>query len=134
MTTALTQGGRIPEWTLGDRLRKAREAAGFEQQELAQMIGVARNTVSNAEKGKRAPRQIVLNQWSLATGVPVQWLQHGEAPRPNDPDEGLRVTLLPHLDSNQKPADYSPAVSPPAGNVFPLRPSREPNRELAAVI
>ena len=51
--------GTVPEeWTMGDRLRKAREAAGFDQVDLAELIGVSRTTVSNHEVGvgKRAPR------------------------------------------------------------------------------
>ena len=92
MTTSLSVG-RIPEWTVADRLRKAREDAGLEQQELAAMIGVARNTVGNAEKGKTAVRKIVLNQWSLATGVPVQWLETGKAPHSDDPNEGLDTSV-----------------------------------------
>lgn len=112
MTTALTQGGMIPEWTMGDRLRKAREAAGLEQQELAQKIGVARTTISNAEKGKVNPRQIVINSWSLATGVPVQWLQNGETPT-GGPGGG-NFTMCARRDSNSQPSDWYPDVLRPA--------------------
>lgn len=131
MTTALTRGGLIPEWTLGDRLRKAREAAGLEQQELAQRIGVARTTISNAEKGKVNPRRIVINAWSLATSVPVEWLETGQAPQPDGPNEGLEGRALPHLDSNQKPADSRfPGLSP--ANIVISMPNRSNRGKVAA--
>lgn len=102
MTTA-QQTGSVPVWTLGDRCRKAREHAGLDQNEMADLIGVSRTTVGNVENGRRAVRQIVLNQWSLATGVPISWLQYGdEAPRPDDP-AGVRIVCASR-DSNPEPA------------------------------
>ena len=92
MTTALVVG-RVPEWTIGDRLRKARESAGLDQPELAGIIGVSRKTISNAEVGRHGVRRIVVNAWSLATGVPVSWLLTGEC--------AIR-------DSNPEPADVVP--------------------------
>lgn len=86
----------IPVWTLGDRLRKARENAGLSQQELADAIGVARNTVGNGELGDHRPLPITLRAWADATGVPLTWLLTGDTPP--RPGHGL-----PRLDSNQKP-------------------------------
>ncbi len=85
---------RVPVWTLGDRLRKAREDAGYSQLELAQIIGISRATVGNAELGDRRPLPITLNAWSDATGVALSWLLDSDGP----PSPGL-----PRLDSNQKP-------------------------------
>lgn len=62
----------VPQWTVADRLRKAREWAGVEQAELAERMGVSRGTVSNAETGRRAVRLITLKAWALETGVPVE--------------------------------------------------------------
>lgn len=95
----------VPSWTIFDRLRKARESAGLEQDVLAVDLGVSRNTVSNYERGKVSPRRPVMIAWALRTGVPLDWLLHGtENPRPVDPDGGVR---LPRLDSNQQPSGYS---------------------------
>lgn len=65
-----------PSWTLGDRLRKAREFAGLEQGELATRIGVSRGTVSNYElgHGTRPPKRIVLRAWAAECHVPYAWL------------------------------------------------------------
>ena len=68
---------RVPEITVQHRLRIAREAAGMDQEQLATAIGVARNTVGNAENGRTEPRTITLNAWALATGVPLEWLVNG---------------------------------------------------------
>jgi transcriptional regulator with XRE-family HTH domain len=78
---------RIPEWTQGDRLRKARELTDMGQREFAEHIGVSHQTITNAEKGHRTVRKITLNAWSLATGVSVEWLECGIAPE-DGPDGG----------------------------------------------
>jgi transcriptional regulator with XRE-family HTH domain len=49
----------------------------MDQEQLATAIGVARNTVGNAENGRTEPRTITLNAWALATGVPLEWLVNG---------------------------------------------------------
>ena len=87
----------IPEWTLGDRLRKAREDAGFSQDELATAVKVSRATISNAEVGARVPLRVTIAAWAEATGVPESWLLGGGD---HPPKTGQR---LPRLDSNQKP-------------------------------
>ncbi len=99
MTTQ--QEVHIPEWTLGDRLRKAREDAGLSQSQLATRLAVSRNTIGNAETGSHRPLPITIKAWADETGVPHAWLLTGEAPGGNQPPGGL--VLLPRLDSNQKP-------------------------------
>ena len=77
--------GLIPVFTIHDRLRKAREASGLDQHQLAEAMGVSRATVSNYETGfSSKPRKIVLNAWAMATGVPIQWIETGTAPGAGD--------------------------------------------------
>jgi DNA-binding XRE family transcriptional regulator len=45
-----------PPDTLGKRIRRARMRRGWEQQELAKMIGVSRKTMNQIEQGKVDPR------------------------------------------------------------------------------
>lgn len=107
----------IPTFTLGDRLRKARQTTGLEQAEFADAVGIARTTVINYENDRVRPRTIVLRAWALRTGVPVHWLVNGESPQPATA-EGSQ-SGLPRLDLNQRPSDYlSPQVR---CNVAPLR-------------
>ncbi|QTF71751.1 helix-turn-helix domain-containing protein [Arthrobacter woluwensis] len=82
-----THGTLVPVWTVADRLRKAREAAGLEQNDLVRLTGMARGTISAAENGRRKPTKANLNLWALATGVPLEWIETGsindESPSPN---------------------------------------------------
>ena len=84
------------------RLRIAREEAGLDQGDLADRMGVSRNTVSNTESGKSTPQRVVINAWALATGCPVNWLITGCAPPGPAPDGGDEC---PQQGSNLRPAD-----------------------------
>lgn len=70
----------IPEWTMGDRFRKAREETGLTQEQFAHEIDVDRNTVSAYEADQRKrPTRVVVNAWAMRTGVPREWLLSGIA-------------------------------------------------------
>lgn len=94
--------GIIPEFTLADRLRKAREITGLNQRDFANEIGVNRNSVGNYETGMTKPRPVVLRAWALRTGVPAMWLETGEAPSPGG--DGASEWCAPR-DSNPEPID-----------------------------
>jgi transcriptional regulator with XRE-family HTH domain len=102
--------GPIPQFTMGDRLRKARELAGVESGDFADEIGVSRNTITNYERDKVRPRKIVLNAWALRTGVPLQWLLTGTAPAsPPEGDAAEAVdTSCARRDSNPQPSGLEP--------------------------
>lgn len=101
MTTAYGSR-RVPEISLRHRLRIAREEAGMEQIELAEKMGVSRNTVSSAEKGRTEPRRIVINAWALATGFDAEWIRTGTSSQYGvDPDGGGAQT-----GEATRPADY----------------------------
>jgi putative transcriptional regulator len=59
---------------LGNRLREAREAAGWTQAELAERIGVSRKTVNTVENGVFVPSTIVALKLAGALGCPVEEL------------------------------------------------------------
>lgn len=81
----------VPEFTIHDRLRKAREFAGLEQAELAERMGVSRGTIGNNEAGKVSVRPITIKAWALATGVDAHWLETGRVAI--SPDDGSSVTV-----------------------------------------
>lgn len=81
----------IPHFTVHDRLRKAREAAGFDQEHLAEVIGVSARTVGNWERGatsEDAMSHRTLRRWADACHVPIWWLADGD-------DGGADVANLP---------------------------------------
>ncbi|WP_366076933.1 helix-turn-helix transcriptional regulator [uncultured Aeromicrobium sp.] len=54
------------------------------QSQLAETIGVARNTIARVEQGATTPRRPVLIAWALACGVSLHWIETGEAPPSDD--------------------------------------------------
>jgi len=81
-------GGLIPEFTIADRLKLARELSGLDQDELAEMTDTSRSTIRNYENRKHTGKRksIALKRWALATGVDLQWLETGQGSRTTPPD------------------------------------------------
>lgn len=70
---------QIPAWTLGDRLRKARVAAGIPRQgDMAAKLHVARATVNTWETDTHEPNWPTLEAWARITNVSLRWLVTGE--------------------------------------------------------
>lgn len=65
-----------PQWTIGDRMRKARIAAGLEQDEMARRLETTRASVSAWERNASRPRNFmeILTRWAEETQVPLSWL------------------------------------------------------------
>jgi putative transcriptional regulator len=59
---------------LGNRLREAREAAGWTQAELAERIGMSRKTVNTVENGVFVPSTVVALKLAAALGCAVEEL------------------------------------------------------------
>lgn len=71
--------GHVPQWSEGDRLRKALEHAGISNQGMADYLGVSRNTVSNYihGRGKRGVDKRTRMLWAERCGVSYRWLETG---------------------------------------------------------
>lgn len=113
MTTYAT-AGQVPQWTVGDRLRKARTTTGLTAKAFADEIGISTKTALDAESDKRAPRRITLLAYAMRSGVPVEWLETGNAPQPKPGGEGLYTAR----DSNPEPADS--AIAHPLAEIHHL--------------
>ncbi|ADG96517.1 transcriptional regulator, XRE family [Segniliparus rotundus DSM 44985] len=85
---AIYDSGTSPEISLKYRLLIARMEAGLEQSQLAERTGISVRTIRNAERGHTSPKQHVIYQWALATGVPATWLLTGQDPNKNGGPDG----------------------------------------------
>jgi len=100
--TQLRIAGRIPEWDLADRMRRALRDSDLSAADIAEQIGVRREAVSTWINGRREPSRATVMLWAQLTGVDAVWLETGQGPA-SWPDPG---TSLPRLDSNQQPSGY----------------------------
>ena len=91
MTKAIDMTGVIPQWAITDRIRKAREHAGYKQSELATELGISRTVMASIEQGVREPRRGELIAISFATGVDLEWLETGKTPVDPKTDGGNDV-------------------------------------------
>lgn len=81
----------VPVWTMGDRLRKAREIANIGVAEMAERLDRQRKAVSRYERS-RIVDQLVLRAYAQETGVSYTWLATGMEPHGGEPRSD-RVTL-----------------------------------------
>lgn len=63
-----------PEWTLTDRLAKARHTAKLSQSELGRRLGLSLSTITRYETGSAEPKLAVILAWAMACGVSTSWL------------------------------------------------------------
>ena len=103
-------GGFIPEWTWGDRLRKARRHAGMTQAEFAEWLDVHQKAYSAWEADVNEPRaatmRAIAGRIQMWYGIPAAWIMGVEmqnAPRPDGP--GGVDDLRARRDSNPKPSE-----------------------------
>lgn len=89
-------GLEVPKWTLGDRLTKARTAAGLDQAVLAQRLGIGRRSLIRYERDEHRPSAAIVIAWAHLTGVPVAWLD-GE-PEPPARKGRSTVTRRPTIE------------------------------------
>jgi transcriptional regulator with XRE-family HTH domain len=66
------------EFTYGDRLQKAREVAGYTQDEMAELMGVSPQTIRTWESDRNRPRaaRAITREWARITGVDAGDILH----------------------------------------------------------
>lgn len=76
MATNVAPLGRIPEWTLGERMAKARKEAGMTQDDIAEKLGCSSGAVAQWERELSQPRKFMatMRKWATVTGVSEAWL------------------------------------------------------------
>lgn len=75
-TQVAAESSVIPEWSLGDRLRKIRRLSGHSQAEFAALLDENQKTYAAWELDTSVPRNVVTisKRVEVATGVPAAWL------------------------------------------------------------
>ena len=74
--------------TFGDRLAAARDAAGLDQKQMAERLGVKLGTYRNWEDDASEPRANRLTMLAGMLGVSMRWLMTGEGEGPDLEAEG----------------------------------------------
>jgi transcriptional regulator with XRE-family HTH domain len=97
---------QIPQFEVRHRLALALEAAGVSTEDMADTLGVHRNTIGNYLRGNTRPRKLVLQAWALRCGVPYTWLAEGETTPPRPKGGGRRPAKLRGRDSNPQPHGF----------------------------
>ena len=92
----MQEAGTVPEWSMGDRLRKARTQTGMSVDEFAVQCLISAKSVNNYEGDKVKQRPLVVEKWSRVTGVDLNWLLYGTTGATPTPDPG------PGLDPESK--------------------------------
>ena len=67
----------VPEWTLPWRLQRSLAHADMTVEDMAEELGVSRQTISRWLNERSDPRISYLKLWALRTGVPLGWLLSG---------------------------------------------------------
>lgn len=85
----------LPQWTFGDRLRKARRHCHLSQADLAAALGISTPRLGNWESGANGPRGSELIDFArraaAVTDVPVEWFLGLESPRSRCFSESMLV-------------------------------------------
>lgn len=94
MSTAHEHMAQRLAFGTADRLNKALTVAGISSNEMADYLGVGRNTISNYINGRTRPRKATIRDWARRTGVPCEWLETGHI-SPDGPNGGGQNTGRP---------------------------------------
>lgn len=84
MTTSI-RGAAVPPWDIADRLRKSLRESDIGVGEMADYLGVSRNTIGAWINGRTPANPECLPAWAQLTGFPLAWLEHGDAAGPLPP-------------------------------------------------
>jgi transcriptional regulator with XRE-family HTH domain len=96
MTTTETasRSYSVPEFTMGDRIRRARMNAGYKQQDIEDETGISRNSITAWEHDARMPSAALLRVLANYLNVPVEWIIQGTTPT-NTPTVAYLESTLP---------------------------------------
>jgi transcriptional regulator with XRE-family HTH domain len=97
----------IPVFDRQDRMAKALSHAQLTTQDMADYLGVTRETVSRWLNSRSTPNKGMMRLWAMRTGVPLAWLETGTAGL----EDQAGGAMYASRDLNPEPADYRHAVA-----------------------
>lgn len=122
MSAQAVESPVIPEWTLGDRLRKIRRVTGMSQAAFAEHLGENQKTYAAWELDTSAPRNVVAvaKKIELISGVPAPWILGLSYERSDSEmvspkylgDNSSALTTYPQL---RLVPEYAATAVPPSG-------------------
>lgn len=114
----------IPEWTIGDRFRKARSLVGLGQREFAALIGVGAPAYAQWEADNSQPRNLITVAQAIerVAQVPAWWLLGVGSPVGSDAGGS---EMRPRQGSNLRPTAYAPRSLPRVFRCAPRRALRD---------
>lgn len=103
---------RVPQVTLGWRLKMALAHGDLRREEMATHLGVDPGTLSRwmADKGA-PPKRAYLQMWALATNVDSGWLETGQEETTPDPPGGQHDELAALTASKRGRAKQRPSTA-----------------------
>ncbi len=100
--------------TFGERLVKSREAAGYNQKQLAEALGITPTRLNYWEKDKRQPDVEMIKALSMALNVSADYLIDNISETknpPSSPDEEFDADTLMNLFSSLSAESQKQALS-----------------------
>ena len=82
----------VPEFGVGDRLRKARELKGLSQGGFGALVGLSHKVIGNMERGTTPIDGLQIYGWAEICDIDPLWIKTGEGsprPDPQGPDGGI---------------------------------------------
>ncbi|TDX78685.1 helix-turn-helix protein [Rathayibacter sp. PhB151] len=77
MESAAAENLRVPQWTFGDKIRKARTLTGLSQVDFAARVNITASTLAAYETDRTTPRMKNLGTLAksieLLAGIPRSW-------------------------------------------------------------
>lgn len=107
--------------SIGDRIRQARKAAGLNQSELAQRIGVSQPAIATWESGVHDPRRVVMAKLADALSISPEWLTAG-ARSSAEADPQAAAAYL------RRPVRHVPVISYESAATFAANPNADPHQ------
>lgn len=87
----------LPQLSMPERLKVVRQARGLTQQQMAELLGISRPSVTQLEGGRHQPSSEVLETIVAKLEVSRNWLWFGSGPMEERSPVGGDVKVLPDL-------------------------------------